>query len=408
MARSFKRLKQVLNLEVQQGYQNKAVVGGIRQFVNFWVERARDEAVDEADKALVEQIAEVLTEYGRLPGHEARTKAIDSLMESLQRREDRLGPVSAPPRQKSALPRKENAQAKGKPQDKAADKRETAVSPKQKQQKPEEAPIKTTLPQVDPDPDGLAQPLTVIKGVGPKIANLIEKLGPSNIWELLGLYPRRYDDYTLMKPIYQLKYGDQVTVIGTIWETRARQTRNNQVIVQSIISDGTAKIQASWFNQRWLLDKLPAGMQIVLSGTVDQYLGRLVFNSPEWEPLEIDPLKTRRIVPIYPLTHGLNSNKLRDIMRKTVHYWAPRVPETLPEELRQRQDLFNLQDALYHIHFPDTQEALHKAQRRIVFDELFLLQLGMQSQRQDWQSQPSHPSEPQCGGTRSLPQCAAI
>ncbi|MCP5101063.1 MAG: hypothetical protein GY943_36395, partial [Chloroflexi bacterium] len=100
MARSFKRLKQVLNLEIQQGYQNKAVVGGIRQFVNFWVERARDEAVDEADKALVEQIAEALTEYGRLPGYEARTKSIESLMDSLQRREERLGPATPPPRKK--------------------------------------------------------------------------------------------------------------------------------------------------------------------------------------------------------------------------------------------------------------------------------------------------------------------
>ncbi|MCP5100921.1 MAG: ATP-dependent DNA helicase RecG, partial [Chloroflexi bacterium] len=357
------------------------------------VERARDEAVDEADKALVEQIAEALTEYGRLPGYEARTKSIESLMGSLQRREERLGPTTPPPRKKAKPPRQEKPPSKVKSKSKLRKERETAVQPQQ-QTEIEDAPIKTTLPQVDPDPNGLAQPVTIIKGVGPKISELIEKLGARNIWELLYLYPRRYDDYTLMKPIYQLQYGDQVTVIGTIWETRARQTRNNQVIVQSVISDGTAKVQASWFNQRWLLDKLPAGMQIVLSGTVDQYLGRLVFNSPEWEPLEIDPLKTRRIVPIYPLTQGLNSNKLRDIMRKTVHHWAPRVPETLPEALRQRQDLFNLQDALYHIHFPDSQEALHRAQRRIVFDELFLLQLGMQSQRQDWQSQPAIPVHP--------------
>ena len=75
MGRAFKRLERVLNLEAQQGYQNKAVVGGIRQFATFWVGQAREEAVDEADRALVEQVAEVLMDYGRLPGKEARQKA---------------------------------------------------------------------------------------------------------------------------------------------------------------------------------------------------------------------------------------------------------------------------------------------------------------------------------------------
>ena len=104
MARSFKRLKQVLSLEEKQGYQNKAVVGGIRQFANFWVSQAREEAVDEADRALVEQIAEMLVDYGRLPGREARSKAIDSLMTHLQRREERLGPLAAPKSNKKRLP----------------------------------------------------------------------------------------------------------------------------------------------------------------------------------------------------------------------------------------------------------------------------------------------------------------
>jgi ATP-dependent DNA helicase RecG len=385
MSRSFKRLKQVLSLEIKQGYQNKAVVGGIRQFVNFWVSKAREEAENEADKALVEQIAEALTEYGNLPGREARAKSIDDLMSGLQRREERMGgvPTRAPTVTRSTQKPEPKPQLQ-----------KTAVlhAPKSPQKEP--VPAQTTLPKADPDPQGLSQPVTTIKGVGSKIAQLLENLGASTIFDLLYIFPRRYDDYTLMKPIHQLKYGDQVTIIGTIWETRARQSRNNQVIVQSTISDGTAKIQANWFNQRWLANKLKAGMHVVLSGTVDQYLGRLVFNSPEWEPLEIDPLKTRRIVPVYPLTQGLHGNKLRDIMQKTATYWAARVPEILPETVRKRHNLYSLPEALFHIHFPESQDALHHARRRIVFDELFLLQLGMQTQRQEWQSQPAIPITP--------------
>ncbi|MFQ5422028.1 MAG: ATP-dependent DNA helicase RecG, partial [Anaerolineae bacterium] len=242
-----------------------------------------------------------------------------------------------------------------------------------------------------PDPAAMQQPVTIIKGVGQKIAEQIRKIGAETIGDLLYIFPRRYDDYTLMKPIKDLVFGEQVTIIGTVWETRARRTRSNQVIIQSVISDGTANIQATWFNQRWLVDKLQAGMQIVISGKVDQYLGRLVFNNPTWEPLELEPLRTRRIVPVYPLTQGLNSNRMREIMRQTVGNWAINVPDPLPESVRQSQNLLPLPQAIQQIHFPQDQESLHAARRRLIFDELFLLQLGMQGQRREWQATPGIP-----------------
>ncbi|MEZ4516654.1 MAG: ATP-dependent DNA helicase RecG [Chloroflexota bacterium] len=131
-------------------------------------------------------------------------------------------------------------------------------------------------------------------------------------------------------------------------------------------------------------ESTPAGMQIVLSGKVDQFLGRLVFNSPEWEPLEMDPLKTRRIVPVYPLTKGLQAYKMREIMQQAVTEWARRVPDPLPADIRQRRKLLSLPVALQQIHFPDNQQALRKARERLAYDELFLLQLGIQGQRQQW------------------------
>ncbi len=404
MALSFKRLKQVLNLESSKGYQNNAVVGGISQYANYWVDQAREEAVDEIDQALVEQIAEVLVDYGRLPGHEARAKAIDSLLNNLQKREDRLGPLAAPPPVKKKTPPKPVHPSSRAVPEKQFTRTEVRERPQQREeidqtpppQKPRrpnkwDKPPRIGMEPADPNPEELLQPVTAIKGVGPKLAQLLEKLGAATIWDLLYIFPRRYDDYTLMKPIQQLKYGDQVTIIGTIWETRARRSRTNQIVVQSIISDGTGKVQATWFNQQWLADKLKAGMQVVLSGKVDQYLGRLVFNSPEWEPLEIEPLRTRRIVPIYPLTQGLNSNRLRDIMRTAVNRFAKYTPEPLPDDIRRRNKLYSLPQALAQTHFPESQETLHHARRRLVFDELFLLQLGMQSLRHEWQAQPGMP-----------------
>jgi ATP-dependent DNA helicase RecG len=384
MKRSFKRLERVLQLEKKQGFENRAVVGGIRQFATYWVDKAREEAIDETDRALVEQVAEVLHEYGRMPGHDARATAVQSILDGLARREERLGDQLPPPSPKKSPP----------PPKQAAKKEPPAKKEKPAPQLPDDLP--TT-----PDPiyelpaeqnvEGLQQPVTAVKGIGPKLAQRLTVFDIETIADLLQLYPRRYDDYSLMKPINRLKYGEQVTIIGTIWETRARRTRNNQVIVQSIISDGTGKIQATWFNQPWLTQNLPAGMQIVLSGKVDQYLGRPVFNSPEWEPLELEPLRTRRIVPVYPLTKGLKSYKMRNVMQTAVSDWATHVPDPLPEDIRRRQKLYNLPQAVQQVHFPDTQEALHAARRRLAFDELFLLQLGMQARRQEWHSQPGIP-----------------
>ena len=327
MKKVLNRLQRVLDLETSQGYKNKAVVGGIRQFATFWVTQAREAAVSEMDKALIEQVAEVLNGYGNLPGTEARAKAISHLDEKVKERQakepaDAPKPVPAKP-DRSPTPQKQQAPTAVATPPRKKERVERPSKPsKQNQQyapknrKPSKWDRRSTpSKRVDPDPEGLAQSVTAVHGIGPKMAEQMGKLGATTIEEMLYIFPRRFDDYTLMRPIHKLVYGETVTVIGTIWETRARRTRNNQVVVQSVISDGTGKVQATWFNQKWLADKLKAGMQIVLSGKVEQYLGRPVFNSPEWEPVELDPLRTRRIVPIYPLTQGLGSNRMRDIMR---------------------------------------------------------------------------------------------
>jgi ATP-dependent DNA helicase RecG len=436
MSRSFSSLERVLLLEAQQNYQDKAVVGGIRQFAAYWVGQAREEAVDEADRALVEQVAEVLVGYNKLPGMDARKKAVEGLLRSLERRQKRLADTSpvasktqskpavdkpkdvvAPPRkeiEKPALPIEEQASVESIPEEtdfedsdfdesdfedsdfdefdfEESDFDESDFEDSDFEESDVEEPAEEPAMQVEPDIEGLRQPVHTIKGVGPKIAQKLEKLGAQTIYDLLYLFPRRYDDYTLMKPINRLNYGEQVTVIGTIWQTHAKRVRGNQTLVQSVINDGTGSIQATWFNQPWLTKQLPAGMQIVLSGKVDQFLGRPVFNSPEWEPLELEPLRTRRIVPVYPLTEGLGSRRMREIMDSAVAYWSLRVPDVLPESIRRRLKLYPLSKALQQIHFPDNQESLHQARKRLAFDELFLLQLGMQSQRRQWQSRSAIP-----------------
>lgn len=375
MAHIFQRLKQVLSLEAQQGYQDKAVVGGMSRFVAYWMTPAREEAVDDADTFLVEQIGESLAQYGKLPGNEAREKVVSNLLQKLAERDERV--VTAPP-QKSAPqqppPPKPKREPKRNRQGQASDQARKSNEKRRK---------------VDPDPEGLQQPLTVLKGVGPKMAELINHMGPQTVEQLMHFYPRRYDDFSLMKPINRLEVGEVVTIIGTVWQTRKRKTRNNQVIVQSTIGDGTGSLQVSWFNQAWLADKLKPQMQIALSGKIEQYLGRKVMNNPQWEQLAEETLKAGRIVPVYPLTKGLSAHRMRQIMGSSVPYWSARMPDPLPDDIRMRHKLLSLPDAVKQIHAPAAQQQIRKAQKRLSFDELLMLQLGMLGQRRDWQKQPA-------------------
>lgn len=409
MDRALNRLERVLELEKQQGYQNKAVVGGIRQFAVYWISQAREEAADEADLALAEQVSQVLMDYGQLSGAQARARAIDSLMVNLERRRERRATTEprstiGPDRGPSATPPLPKPSEKRPP--KAAERKATApqraardewVSDDDDQQdgaRREAVAVEETYEddhQTAADPQALTKPVTTLKGVGQKFAEKLNRLGAETIGDLLYLFPRRYDDYTLLRPINKLQYGEQVTVIGTIWQTKVRRTRTNQPITECIVNDGTGSVQATWFNQPWLAEQLPAGMQIVLSGKVEMFLGRLVFNSPEWEPLELEPLRTRRIVPVYPLTEGLTAAKMRELMQRVVKEWSTRLPDPLPVEIRKHRRFYSLSRAIQQMHFPDSHESMRHARQRLAYDELFLLQLGMQRQRREWQAHSGMP-----------------
>ncbi len=426
MSKSFKRLQSVLELESAQGYKNKAVVGGIRQFINFWVSQAREEAVDEADAAFVEQTAELLVTYGTLSGSGARERTIERLLERLAWREERVGKLraaqtasvakqdrpepSTPPPVKPATSTTPTAAvpppvepAPPSVEEKRPKKKDKKPKPKQTKdgqtRRTESAETRQNIPNykrgVQADPDGLQQSTMVVRGVGPRMAETLSKLGADTVLDLLRMYPRRYDDYSVMKQINKLQYGEQVTVIGSVWEVRARKARNNTIIVQAVISDGSGKVSVNWYGQKWLLQKLKAGHRIVLSGKVEQYLGRPVFNSPHWEMLSMDALRHGRIVPLYSLTQGVSNHKIRQIMKGAVPYWSARMPESLPIETLQRHKLFPLSEAVLQIHLPDSPENLYKARRRLVFDEMLLLQLGMLGHRQDWIDNPGRALKPE-------------
>ncbi|MGC9334607.1 MAG: ATP-dependent DNA helicase RecG, partial [Anaerolineae bacterium] len=161
--------------------------------------------------------------------------------------------------------------------------------------------------------------------------------------------------------------------------------------VTSVIADASGTIEAVWFNQPYLVRQLRAGRRIVLSGKVDEYLGRLRLQSPTWEPLEKELIHTGRIVPIYPLTRGITSRWMRRIMKRVLEHWAPRLTDHLPKPIRERERLLDLSTAIQQIHFPAGDQEKDKARHRLSFDEFFFIQLGMLHHRLNWQRQAATP-----------------
>lgn len=236
---------------------------------------------------------------------------------------------------------------------------------------------------------GLKADVATVKGVGPRMASSMEKLGIETINDLLFFLPRRYDDYTKLTYISKLQPETVTTIIGTVIHTEIRIGRNNRKDFYLEIDDGSGVLGVMFFGQHFLVRSIRKGKQLVVSGKISYFTNRFQMTNPEWEELDSENLHTVGIVPVYPLTEGLRARALRRLMKKTVDYWAERIPDYVPESTLDRAELGDLGWALKNLHFPESQDHLHHARRRYAFDQLILLQLAVMANRREWQSQPA-------------------
>ena len=218
------------------------------------------------------------------------------------------------------------------------------------------------------------------------------RLGVKKVEDMLYFFPRRHLDYSHKTPVSELKVGIEQTILATIWEAR-EVTLGGRRGTEAILGDETGNIRAVWFNQPYLAKKLRTNSQIVLSGKVSLFRDRKVLESPEWEIMESEDLiHTGRLVPLYPLTEGLNPRGVRKLVKETVAQWAPQLPDFLPQDIKDHCSLIDLPQAIQQAHYPDSEQRKDEARRRLAFDELFLIQLGVLSRKRDWQeSQRGNP-----------------
>lgn len=239
-----------------------------------------------------------------------------------------------------------------------------------------------------PKPRSLDSPIEELPAFKKPYASALSKLNIAEIGDMLRHYPRKYLDYSKLLPINQIRPGEEVTVEVFVLHCEAvGPYRGRGQRVEATFTDTTGSVRAIWFGQPWRAKQLKPGMHLYLSGRVEAFAGRLQFSHPDYEEVtEKESVNTGRLVPVYKLSGEMPGTWLRGRMKWVVDELAHRVEDPLPDAFRRRWNLPPLHAAIQQIHFPDDFEELKIAQRRIAFDDLFLLQLGLQKQRQEWQA----------------------
>ncbi len=228
-----------------------------------------------------------------------------------------------------------------------------------------------------------------VKGVGPKRALLLEKLGIRTVEDALWFLPWRYEDRSRIVPIARLIPGEKATIAGTVQQPLLRRARRrNMTLLTMSVHDDSGAAEVVFFNQAYLENVFKQGSRVVLSGPVAAHPhGGGQMSNPHYEIVDADEdplLHVGRIVPVYHETRGLSSRQLRRIMRYLLDEYGGRLPDPLPSRLLQRYAWPSLETALAGIHFPDNAAdvtALNEwntaAHRRLAFEECFLLQLAL-------------------------------
>lgn len=221
-----------------------------------------------------------------------------------------------------------------------------------------------------------------LKGVGERRAAMLSRLGVSDVNALVRLYPRVYEDWSRIKSINEAQIGEICCIKGIVGSSvRKSLIRKGLTLYKTEITDGNGIMGITIFNSRFAAEKLTEGDEFLFFGRVGGNLYRKEMNSPEIEPAE----GADRIRPIYPQTHGLNSKMIEKLVRTALTECRDELVDPIPLWLREKYCLMNLPDSLWNIHFPKSPDYLEEARRRLIFEELLILQLGLEKMRSQTQ-----------------------
>ena len=242
----------------------------------------------------------------------------------------------------------------------------------------------------------LDEAVTRLPGIGPAAAKQLATLGVRSVRDLLEHYPRRYADAGEVVDLSAVEVGQPATLVGEVIDAQVRRIapkgRTRRDIAELVVrQSGGAVFRASFFNQRWMADRLAPGTVAAFSGKVGEFRGQLQLAGPKVEVLghvragrsaeeAAEDLRHQRLLPVYPATGALPSDRIRTFVAAALEAVGP-LDDWLGTELREREGLVDLDAAVRLIHTPEHWDDVTRARDRLVFDELLVLQLGLQWRR---------------------------
>jgi len=227
----------------------------------------------------------------------------------------------------------------------------------------------------------LESDIKYLKGVGEHRSKLLNKLNIFTIGDLMEHFPRDYINRSAAVKIRDLKLNQNCSFVGTIVSVEKKQLSRKKAQLNVVITDGEDYLFLTWFRfGNWFLDQFKDDKQIWVSGTVTEFRGSPQILHPQIEVLDdenikLDFWKTRKVLPVYPLTDGISMNIMRKLVYKAFELYADSVLENLPEYILAKFNFPDRRIAIQKIHFTQHPEQIPKVKRRFAFEELFFTQL---------------------------------
>jgi len=220
----------------------------------------------------------------------------------------------------------------------------------------------------------LTDDVTFVKGVGPAVAIGLKQLGIRTVFDLLDYLPRRYEDYSEISSVNNLKPGP-VTIQATVKQATGRYVRRGMHITEAVVSDETGSLRVVWFNQPYRANALKSGQLYYFSGQYELSHQRFQLMNPSAELVKDFPLNTARIIPVYRQSKSITTNQIRKLIGSCVPMLKT-LPETLPAQIVHKNELLSRSNAVRAMHYPDSSEQLKAARRRLGFEEVLELSLA--------------------------------
>jgi ATP-dependent DNA helicase RecG len=231
----------------------------------------------------------------------------------------------------------------------------------------------------------LLTPIEELLNIGPQYQKKLKKLGIKTIQDLIFHFPYRYEDFSNIIPVSEIKVGAINSIQGKILKIENKRTwKKRMILTEAIIQDKTEPIKAIWFNQPYLINTLKPGDFVSLAGKIISRQNKIYLSNPSYEKItqKEQLTHTGRIVPIYPETEKLSSKWLRSIIKPLLKKIKNNIPDSLPEKIIKTHNLLSFQKAIWQIHFPDSLTLAERAKQRFQFEELFLIMLLVFKKRQ--------------------------